>query len=215
MDFSIVVFDQFLDKHPVLIQHFVTHIGDIVKNGLVLNHEVLLDRCPGIHVWNGVDGRDNLDGNRLDLTLIVPRLCSSDELAMAGWIFAAHPNWSVLPILLLLLHTFLLNCAPVGVPSHLDVILVPELLLRPQPSILDAHPLSPVRRHFCVLVRHPASPLLPVLLFQLFLFHQFLFFLVSTIWQGRADKQRQSGVGTHSTSEYIAALLSAQLPEGA
>ena len=41
VNLSVVVLDQLLDKHPVLVQYLVAHVRDVVQNHLVLNQEVL------------------------------------------------------------------------------------------------------------------------------------------------------------------------------
>ena len=91
MDFSVVVFDELFDEGTVLVQDFVPHVGDVVQDGLVFDHEVLLERRPAVHRRDWVDRVDDLDGDRLDLAVVVLGLSPPNELRVGRGVFRAHP----------------------------------------------------------------------------------------------------------------------------
>ena len=89
--FSVVVFDELFDEGTVLVQDLVPHIGDVVEYSFVLNHKVLLEGRPTVHGGNGVDSVDYLDGDRLDLAVVVLGLSPSDKLRMGRRILGTNP----------------------------------------------------------------------------------------------------------------------------
>ena len=91
MHFSVVVFDELFDEGTVLVQDLVPHVRDVVEHSFVLDHKVLLEGRPTVHGGYGVDCVDDLDGDRLNLAVVVLGLSPSDKLRMGRRILRTNP----------------------------------------------------------------------------------------------------------------------------
>lgn len=49
MHFPVVVLYELLDESTVLIQDLVAHVGDVVQDCFIFNHEIFLSGGPSVH----------------------------------------------------------------------------------------------------------------------------------------------------------------------